>query len=535
MKQWSSLGSLLVTVVALASCPFICLAVALLELAERHPAYHFFPLPIAVMLWLAVQNLRSTPTLVDLKQYIASAPLLYLAHLAMAAAAGVLGSPFLCGLAFWLSVVWFARAFDFGDTSREAGLRFLPVLALFLVPPPMGLDFQFQDALASITAKLSHPWLDLLGVFHAREGVVFVTPFKRFFVDDACSGSNSFLTMSCMAVSASALFGCTGFHALLSMITAMLGSVAVNVSRIVLVVYAQRWGWELEKGWAHEVLGQVMFLGGLAVVLSAHFGWAFILHQSASRTNPATAEQVNPPTAHTSRLAKLTLTLFLILSPIFGAAVTYRSMPLILTVWRGQTSAAEIPDLALETPPEVANWKRETDAPTQDEVMGELGVRNLVWRYRSGNRIGYIGASYPFTGFHDTRVCYRNSGWEIRNTQDLALADSQIPGVRLLDMHHTGSMRRATLGLLLLSLDGRMLPFPADEKSVGGQEKLANRILGSVASEKNDPKETTVVVQFLLPISAGGNNDDAQIAEVLKLLSLEMGARLQRSTQNTNP
>jgi exosortase len=529
MKRWFSQGSLLVTSVTLASCPFACLVVAVLELIERHPAYHFFPLPLAVMLWLAFQNRRLADSPPAPRLLLGRSPLLYLAHLAVAAAAFLLGSPFLCGLAFWLAVLWFVRAFDFGGSSREAGLRFLPVLALFVIPPPMALDFKLQDALAHITAQLSHPWLDLLGVFHAREGVIFVTPSKRFFVDDACSGSNSFLTMSCMAVSASALFGCTGFHALLSTVTSMLGSVAVNMSRIVLVVYAQGWGWELEKGRSHDLLGIAMFLGGMAVVLSSHFAWAFVLHRSALRdTASGPAPALVPP--RLGPVGALSLALCVVAAPVVAAAVTLRARPLYLSVWRGQKAAMEeIPDLNLPSPPVIGAWQRESEKPTQDEVVGAIGVRNLVWRYRWAERMGYIGTNYPFTGFHDTRVCYRNSGWEIRGSQDLQTLESSSPNLRLLEMHHTGSLRQATLGLMLLSLDGRVLPFPEDDDSTAAGQRLSRRFLGSVQDSANAPKETTIVLQFLLPVSAGGSDDSAQITEVLNSLASDIAGHLRRT------
>lgn len=535
--RWITQGSLLGSSLALASCPLVCLTVALLELVERHPAYHFFPLPLAVMAWIAFQCLRMTGSgLQAMRTELSAKPFLYLCHLGVAGAAFLLGSPFLCGLAFLVSVVWFARALDSGSAFREHGLWFIPVLALFVVPPPMALDYRLQDWLALATARLSHPWLDALGVFHAREGVIFVTPSKRFFVDDACSGSNSFLTMSCMAVSASALFGGTSLHALLSTLTAMLGSIAVNMSRIVLVVYAQRWGLELEKGFSHQVLGQVMFLAGLAVVLSAHFGWFFILHHLARRLPAADAAVPALQLSPAGRAGGLCLAICLVAAPLMAAAVTLRARPLIVSVLRDKEAAvADLPELNLVTPEVVSAWKRETDQPTQDEVVGELGVRNLVWRYRSGDRIGYIGASYPFTGFHDTRVCYRNSGWEIRATRDLRLGDSASTSLRLLDMHHTGSMRQVTLGLLLLSLDGRILPFPVDENGPGKDRSLSERAFGSLRGETPGAKETTVVVQFLLPVSASGDDDEAQVTEVLRILSIELGGRLSRQVPQNGP
>jgi exosortase len=537
MSRLFPLGSLLGFAIALASCPLVCLSVALLELVERHPAYHFFPLPLAIMVWLCVQNLRKAE--VDMERVrcaLGSRPLLYFGHLGLSAAALLLNSPFLCGLAFLGAVIWLVRVFDFGATSREVGWWFVPVLALFVIPPPMALDYRLQDWLAHATAQLSHPWLDALGVFHAREGVIFVTPFKRFFVDDACSGSNSFFTMSCMAISASALFGCTGFHALLSMLTAMLGSIAVNMSRIVLVVYAQRWGWELEKGLSHEVLGHAMFLGGMAVVLSAHFGWAFILHGRAARPEAASGAEptLRPPQA--GWLRGWSLALCVVAAPLLAAGVTLRAKPLMISVLQGQeTALADLPDLKLSTPELISVWKRETDQPTQDEVVGELGVRNLVWRYRAGERVGYIGTSYPFTGFHDTRVCYRNSGWEIRGTRDLPLSGGGSASLRLLEMHHTGSMRQATLGLALLTLDGRPLPFPADENSAGAERRLVDRAFGSLKAQTAAEKETTVVVQFLLPVSAGGENDETAITQVLQSLAVELGGQLQQQVLPNGP
>jgi hypothetical protein len=38
-----------------------------------------------------------------------------------------------------------------------------------------------------------------------------------------------------------------------------------------------------------------------------------------------------------------------------------------------------------------------------------------VWAYRQGDTIAILAIDYPFAGYHDLTVCYRNAGWTIQD------------------------------------------------------------------------------------------------------------------------
>jgi len=47
----------------------------------------------------------------------------------------------------------------------------------------------------------------------------------------------------------------------------------------------------------------------------------------------------------------------------------------------------------------------------------EDGVFSHIWQYQKGSTLATISFDYPFFGYHDVTVCYRNAGWEIGDTK----------------------------------------------------------------------------------------------------------------------
>jgi exosortase len=169
---------------------------SLQELWSNHPAYHFVPLPLAALLWFLFKDSRRLPIALA---YRRASAWLAVVHVLLALAAFVLVSPFIAGIAFCVAMLVYALACErsgYEDAPRWS----FPALALFFVPPPLMLDSDLHQILAGLAARLSQGWLDAVNVLHVVEGTIVATPEKRFFVDDACSGTNSMMVAVCVAL-----------------------------------------------------------------------------------------------------------------------------------------------------------------------------------------------------------------------------------------------------------------------------------------------------------------------------------------------
>jgi len=259
--------------------PVACLAFALHELWLRHPAYGFVPLPLLALGYLMFKDRSGLPSG---GRVPVLAKVLIFTHFTLAIAGFVLVSPFFAGLAFAAAMMAFAatneRRHD-DDTPRWV----FPALSLFFVPPPLMADHDLHQFLAGLAARLSQGWLDMINLLHIVEGTIVVTPQRRFFVDDACSGTNSLLTITCIALVMCALRRRTGQHALVLTAISAAMSVATNVLRICVVIGgAHFYGLELESGMPHQLLGIGFFLLDLLLVWSADHGVAFLLNRAST-------------------------------------------------------------------------------------------------------------------------------------------------------------------------------------------------------------------------------------------------------------
>ena len=166
--------------------PVACLAFALYELWLRHPAYGFVPLPLLALGYLMFKDGAASKR----GRVPCSHQGLIFAHFSLAIAGFVLVSPFFAGLAFAAALAAYATAHE-RRCEDDAPRWVFPALSLFFVPPPLMADHDLHQLLAGLAARLSQGWLDMINLLHVVEGTIVVTPQRRFFVDDACSGTNS--------------------------------------------------------------------------------------------------------------------------------------------------------------------------------------------------------------------------------------------------------------------------------------------------------------------------------------------------------
>ncbi len=467
--------------------PVVCLLFSLHEIWVRHPALHFFPLALAAWGWLAMRD--GVFQQIFTPRHPSAFKWLGIGHLALALVSFILVSPFLAGLAFFLASIALATARRV-PARNEAPTWSLPALSLFLIPPPMMLDQDLHQILAGLAARLSQGWLDAMQVLHVVQGTIVATPEKRFFVDDACSGTNSMLVAICVALILCSLNRRSWAHATVLLVTAGLISVTSNVLRICLVIGGLHyWGVELDQGWSHDAVGLIFFLLDLALVWSADHGWHFILNGSLETARPEPWRAIPAPVVANHSFSRLSMIVALIGTVAFvGPEILARCQPAFVDAVREGQQA----DLAeFHMPGELSGWTREGEKPVEDSIIGKLGVRNQVWRYRKGSLEAFVAVNFPFLGFHDTRLCYTGQGWQFQKQVDGTLPGDTENTVRFLEMNQPTEMTRAHLWLSVL--DGRGIA----QKFASGQplDRFAERLLSRWG--RPGPVSTTYVLQVL--------------------------------------
>jgi len=467
---------------ALAS-PLLCLLFSLYEIWERHPAYHFFPLPLAALIWLAVRASR------QMDSWRAPSPVckvLTWLHLILAAASFSLVSPFLAGVAFLCAATAFAVLIRNAPDDEPPGWS-IPVLALLLIPPPMRLDESMNQFLAGLATRLSEGWLDAMQVMHVIEGTIIVTPDKRFFVNDACSGTNSMLVAVCVALMLCSFKNRHWRHAILVALTAGLVSVTTNVLRICVVIGSVHFhGFELDQGMAHEVLGGLIFALDLLLVWSADCGWHFILNHKFGTVETSAEEPLQlPRSSGPGWVGRISMTLAIIgFVSLVGPAVISYSRTIEVATATGSLQEVSMPR-------EMAGWIRDGDKPLEDAIVGDLGVRNQVWQYRKGPLEAYVAVNFPFKGFHDTRLCYSGQGWQFQSQIDSPLPGDTKNTVRFLDMEQPTELMHAHLWLSVFDEHGSAVNFTSENPL----ERMSERLLSRWTDPA--PVSTTYVLQVL--------------------------------------
>lgn len=410
-------------------------------------------------------------------------------HLLLALVSFLLISPVIAGIACFVTSVAMAVAKG-TPAENEAPAWSLPVLSLFFIPPPLMLDQNIHQALAGLAARLSQGWLDAMQVLHVVQGTIVATPAKRFFVDDACSGTNTLLVAVCVALIVSSLNKRSLLHACMLFVTAGLLSVASNVLRICLVIGSSHfWGWELDHGWRHDTAGIAFFLLDLLLIWSADHGLHFLLntrHKSAA-PDPWARQPVPAPAGSLYGILSMCVA-------VIGATLLVG--PEILALSRPSTvpfAAKEHSDLGeVHMPMTLSGWTREGDKPVEDCMVGKVGVRNQVWLYRKGSMQAYVAVNFPFLGFHDTRLCYTGQGWQFQRQVDAALPGDPANTIRFLEMNQPTEMTRAHLWLSVLDEHGKAQVFNSEESA----ERMTDRLL-SRWSKPAPVASTTYVLQVM--------------------------------------
>lgn len=145
-------------------------------------------------------------------------------------------------------------------------LRIWLLLAL-LVPPPLDRDKMLIERLQLFSSKVTSLMLDSIGVLHVSQGNTITLSDRELFVDEACSGIVSLISIVYWV----AIYSLWQYRSLVhfGLLAAVGVAWTVLMNSLRLIVIALAWSWyevDLIKGWPHTVLGLIMFAISVGVI-----------------------------------------------------------------------------------------------------------------------------------------------------------------------------------------------------------------------------------------------------------------------------
>lgn len=434
-----------------------CIAVAYVPLLFmhlrglwKHEQYQYFPFVIAAIAYLLHARLGTSKdsSSTSRLQWL-STPLIVVSLLILASAALFQSA--------WLASVSFAM-FAAAVCLRLATLRHIQnlwgiwLLIWLMIPPPLGTDRMAVVKLQNLSSRISSSILDILRVNHLMQGNVLEVPTKQFFVDEACSGIVSVMSVIACALIYAVWRNRTLIHLIVLVVSSVVWAIALNVARITVIAVAwDRWDWDLSSGWQHDTLGLVLFTLTFVAMISTDQLLAFGLRPIRSTPNTQVDISANNLVAvwngfctlfdpkrgfdDTNEMAptKGTVNWSRVLPSlpqgfVFGLVGVVSAAPLGM-LWKTNFDAVGHALTAGRdvVPAELGGLKlvgfEEVERPGQSE-LGDYS-RTYVYEDEQGTKYT-VSFDFPFSGgWHELCVCYKNTGWTlIERKLDMEAADA---------------------------------------------------------------------------------------------------------------
>lgn len=361
--------------------------------------------------------------------------------LVLAAIALFTTSPFLAAVTIYAAVP--AAAYEAG--GRMLTRRLLPVWAVawVAVPPPLGLDRSLVTGLARVATRWASTGLDLAGLRHLPDGVTIRVPGKAYFVDEACSGVNSFYAVLAFAGLYAVATGRGFGRAMCLLAAAVFWVVLGNAVRIwAVVVLSSRYDLPVVEGFWHDMLGLFVFLIVAGLVASSDRMLLFLLPQRREgwasallKKLPVLQRSRGPEMASLPPKRATTAVLPAVLAASFGVmAVASAAMP----EFQPETGQSEVLSPAAwkpldegSLPQSWGGWRRVGFEAIHREAGDVAGELSKVWRYQKGRLVAAVSMDGPYDGWHDLSWCYEGLGYDVETLGDVRAAEEVRSELRL--------------------------------------------------------------------------------------------------------
>jgi exosortase len=242
------------------------------------PHYQYFPFVIgafALLLWQRCAQAEPRHKIGGAAYWIASCAT-FAGAAALLPVAYVANSPWLA----YVSLIALVTS-CFLRVSASWRVPYLWGIWLFLwliLPMPLSRDQQLISFLQRVSSKLSSIVLDWASVPHLMEGNTLRFAEKQFFVDDACSGIVSVMSIIACAVIYGVWRNRPPMHLATLAVAGVGWATLMNVVRISVIAMAYYWyGVDWSKGTPHEILGLLIFLCTFLALVSTDYALAVLL------------------------------------------------------------------------------------------------------------------------------------------------------------------------------------------------------------------------------------------------------------------
>ena len=444
-----------VMVMLFAYCPL--LAIFFSQQWEK-PHYQYFPFAIAAFVWLLWDRFKNgigkpidaeQPNWVDSTLPVVAGILLLFAIVANSPWCAVIS------LIVLLSVIFR----QISRIRKVTNLWGIWILLWLIVPLPFGLDQQLTKALQRGSSRLSSYVLDWFGIRHLMEGNTLWLHSKPLFVDEACSGIISMLSIVACAVVFAVVKNRTPIHTVLLAALSIVWAAIMNVARIsVIAVALEKWGIDWSAGASHEILSLVLFLLTFLALLSMdqvllvclapvvkgrsdqqpremHMGkriaqaWDAVvdfgnpLRGSNAGGSPSSVI-AGPPADFTPHVPWYALLLFvpaaLIQTVLAGYAWNVVG-PFRVVEQRAEAMTAG------DMPATLCGLSKIDFEPLERNSGSPDGAHSRIYKYRSEDGTTYtISLDFPFIqNWHELTICYRGSGWDLVERRPRPYIDQQ--------------------------------------------------------------------------------------------------------------
>ncbi|MEI8294659.1 MAG: exosortase U [bacterium] len=408
--------------------------------------YQFFPLALAGAAVLFTRAAREVERPLTPGSFWV--PLLIIPpSLVLLAFASVVWSPWMGALAFLLislGVFWQLGGWTLVKFFFPGWFVLLTVL-----PPPLKLDERFALLLQQWAVAGSCRILDFMLIPNERTGLVIEIPGMRLLVEEACSGINSILFMTFVCVFY-AMWRKRSLLFTLVLYVFTIGCVLFgNLIRIIVGAWAfYHYKLEILTGWKHTAIGLVLTASYIGLILVAEK----LLRNPESRYD----EMDHDPSAPKESLwASIHLGLgFKALTVV----LVFLGLVQLVRGWdfhvqregTKKVNSTKFDGSALFVlPSDVDGWKLVSDPkPKSHFAAYEDGVQSHIWRLEKDGLQAIVSLDYPFFGYHDVTVCYRNSGWTMLASKLVQASEENglIPNMEVL-LAREGGLK----GILLYS------------------------------------------------------------------------------------
>ena len=414
--------------------PLLAMAPLLFAQARRlieHQAFWYFPIPIAIGVWLLFWTCSYRETGVTRGRV---AVVLLWIGLACAAFGIYWYSAWVAHVASVLIIL----AWSLGACGGTSWTRLTTISCLFLatVPLPGGRDVQFSNWLESIAIWFCNGLLDAISIPNIMEGDRIQIAGSKFRVADVCAGVDSVFAFIAIGIAVVAIRRSSFLSGLITLLVVPLFSVLENVLRLLAIAMGVFYfKADLTDGWPHFVIGVVVFIVSVLAFWLTHQTIVALLepidvetanskvidfYQFVTRW-PAVREELETTDAADVEIPVWKPSMVLLVGPFaisigLIAVMAYASMTIsdsaTLAVRISEEKAAALPsDEAFSE--QFFGLKKVGFRSLTQPGSSPLGKYSHLWRFDDqGNQV-FVSLNFPFDGWQQVWSFYELSGWKI--------------------------------------------------------------------------------------------------------------------------